>query len=169
MENYNPYEEPKGSILLGILGALVGAVIGAVVWAVVGALGYIASIVGFLIAFLASKGYDLFHGRQGKVKVVVLILCVILAVMLGNAGTAAWQLHEVYRDEGVAAYLSETDYFGVMIPLLMEDSDFVTSIAKDTLIGFVFAALGCFGTIKNSLTPKKKQEEPTQLPPPDAA
>lgn len=22
MENYNPYEEPKGSILLGILGAL---------------------------------------------------------------------------------------------------------------------------------------------------
>ena len=38
MENYNPYEEPKGSVLLGLLGALLGALVGAAVWAVVGAL-----------------------------------------------------------------------------------------------------------------------------------
>lgn len=169
MENYNPYEEPKGSVLLGLLGALLGALMGAAVWAVVGALGYIASIVGFLIAFLASKGYDLLRGRQGKIKVVVLILCVILAVIIGNAGTTLWQLHEVYQEEGVAATLSEQAYFRIMIPLLLEDGDFIAAIAKDTLIGFVFAAIGCFGMLKNSLRPPKKQEAPAPLPPSDAA
>ncbi len=167
MEYYNPYEEPKGSVFLGLLGAIIGALLGAAVWALVGALGYIASIVGFLIAFLASKGYDLFHGRQGKVKVAVLILCVILAVIIGNMGTAVWQVHKAYQDENVAAYLSEPAFFKLMIPLLVKDSEFIASITKDTLVGLLFAALGCFGMLKSSLNPKKKNA-PTQLPPSDA-
>ena len=67
MELNNPFaheEEKKGSILGGILGALLGAAIGAFLWTLIGMLGYIASIVGFVIAFLASKGYDVQFGAR---------------------------------------------------------------------------------------------------------
>ena len=56
MENYNNvYEESKGSVVMGILGAAIGALIGAVVWALVGMAGYIVNVVGLLTAFLAGK------------------------------------------------------------------------------------------------------------------
>jgi hypothetical protein len=93
------YQENQGTVVGGFIGALLGALVGAIVWALVGMLGYIASIVGFLIAFLAGKGYDWFKGRPGKIKVVILVLCVILAVFIGNIGSYAWMIHDVYQEE----------------------------------------------------------------------
>ena len=157
MENYNNvYEEPKGSVVMGILGAAIGALIGAVVWALVGMAGYIVSAVGLLTAFLADKGYDLLHGRQGKIKVVVLLVCVILAVLLGNAGTTAIQIHQVYEEEGYSLYIKESAFFQMMVPALMEDSDFVGAIVKDSALGLLLAGLGCFGLVSNAN--KKKQK-----------
>ncbi len=161
MEYNNVYEEPKGSIILGAVGALIGALLGAVVWALVGLMGYMASIVGFLIAFLASKGYDLMHGRPGKCKLFILILCVILAVVAGNLGTAAIQVHQVYVEEGYSAFMSEGVFFELMIPALMEDSDFTGAIVQDSLMGILFAALGCFGLLRDTVS-KKKKAAPSQ-------
>ena len=50
-------DEDTGSYLSGAVGALIGALIGAIVWAIVLNFGYVASIVGLLIGFLAEKGY----------------------------------------------------------------------------------------------------------------
>ena len=103
MENNFEYvqetQEKKGSVITGFIGALLGAAIGAVAWAAVGMMGYIASIIGFVIAFLADKGYDLFKGRQGTVKMVILIICVVLAVAAGTLGTAVWQIHNEYTEQ----------------------------------------------------------------------
>ena len=59
MENNFEYvqetQEKKGSVITGFIGALLGAAIGAVAWAAVGMMGYIASIIGFVIAFLADN------------------------------------------------------------------------------------------------------------------
>ena len=157
MENYNNvYEEPKGSVVMGILGAVIGALIGAAVWALVGMAGYIVSAVGLLTAFLADKGYDLLHGRQGKIKVVVLLVCVILAVLLGNVGTTAIQIHQVYEEEGVSLYIKESAFFQMMVPALMEDSDFVGAIVKDSALGLLLAGLGCFGLVSQAGRKKNK-------------
>lgn len=157
MENYNGiYEEPRGSVIMGILGAAIGALIGAVVWALVGMLGYIVSVVGLLTAFLASKGYDMLHGRQGKIKVVVLLVCVILAVLLGNAGTAAMQIHQVYQEEGYSLYINESAFFRLMVPALLEDSDFIGAIVKDSALGIGLAILGCFGLVSQAGRKKAK-------------
>ena len=60
MENQESiYEEKQGNLLTGILGALLGALIGTALWVLVGVWGYVASIVAWLTAFLAGKGYDL--------------------------------------------------------------------------------------------------------------
>ncbi len=69
MENQESiYEEKQGNLLTGILGAFLGALIGTALWVLVGVWGYVASIVAWLTAFLAGKGYDLLHGRPGKAK-----------------------------------------------------------------------------------------------------
>ena len=150
MENYNGIcEESRGNVIMGILGAAIGALIGAVVWALVGMAGYIVSLVGLLTAFLADKGYDLLHGRQGKIKVAVLLICVILAVLLGNAGTVAVQLHQVYQEE-YALYIGEAAFFRLTLPVLMKDGDFIGAIVKDSALGLFLAILGCIGLVANA-------------------
>lgn len=164
MENYNIYEEPKGNILSGVIGALIGAILGAVIWALVGMLGYIAAVAGLLIAFLASKGYDLMKGRPGVPKLIILIICVILAVILGNVLCTGIQMHQLYVEEGYSAWMDEVSFFKLMTPILLEDSEFTGSFTQDTLMGFFFAALGCFGILRDTVSKKKKQPEAIETP-----
>lgn len=167
MENNCPFTpEKKGSIIGGFIGALLGAAIGAVAWALVGMMGYIASIIGFVIAFLADKGYDLFKGRQGTVKMIVLILCVVLAVFAGTIGTAVWDIHTAYNEE--LNSLTELEKKIYTIPTEEEfmidcfnDSEMHTAILKDAGMGLVFGLLGSFGLIKAA---KKKQSEVASAP-----
>ncbi len=144
-----------GGNFLGIFGALIGAAIGAVVWAAVGVMGYIASIVGILIAFLAGKGYELLGGRPGAFKVIVMILCVMLAVVAGSIGTEVYWLHDLYQEEvaGVPASMiamTEMEFIVDTIPLLWEDAEVFAEFSKDILMGWGFAALGCFGLLRKS-------------------
>ena len=143
----------RGSILTGSIGALLGALVGAALWAGVSIAGYMASIVGFVIAFLAGKGYDLFKGRKGKIKAIVLIVCVVLAVAIGNAGSYAFMIHEVYHEllaelpeEELQYALTEGEFYALMV----QDSEVVGEFIKDFVVGLVFAALGCFTEIRNA-------------------
>lgn len=154
--------------LLAILCAIIGALLGAAVWALVGIAGYVASVVGMLIAFLAIKGYDLAHGRPGALKTVTILICVILAVVVGTAGAIVYQLHEVYV-EGVAELrswekaLPEMEYFSLIIPELMQDSEFIGSLMKDLLLGWFFAFLGSFGLLRSAGKRDAQRQAPVML------
>ena len=166
MENNFEYvqetPEKKGSVITGFIGALLGAAIGAVAWAAVGMMGYIASIIGFVIAFLADKGYDLFKGRQGTVKMVILIICVVLAVAAGTLGTAVWQIHNEYTEQINALTDLEKKMYEIMtegefMKEILMDSEVQTSLIKDSALGLVFGILGSFGLISAAKTGKTKQ------------
>lgn len=142
--------EKKGSVIGGIIGALVGALIGAALWAAVGIMGYIASIVGFVIAFLADKGYDLLKGRQGVVKIIVLILCVVLAVAAGTLGTYVWMSHDVYQEELAslpefqkAFVISEQEF----MMEIFSDQEVQSEMLKDGGLGLLYGFMGSFGLI----------------------
>ena len=85
--NENRKQETGGSYVSGLIGALLGAVIGAVLWAIVLNMGYVASIIGLVIGFLAEKGYNLLRGKQGKGKIGILILAIVLGVLIGTFGS----------------------------------------------------------------------------------
>lgn len=166
MENNFEYvqetQEKKGSVITGFIGALLGAAIGAVAWAAVGMMGYIASIIGFVIAFLADKGYDLFKGRQGTVKMVILIICVVLSVAAGTLGTAVWQIHNEYTEQINALTDLEKKMYEIMtegefMKEILMDSEVQTSLIKDSALGLVFGILGSFGLISAAKNGKKKQ------------
>lgn len=169
MENNYEYvqetQEKQGSVITGTIGALLGAAIGAVAWAAVGMMGYIASIIGFVIAFLADKGYDLFKGRQGTIKMIVLIICVVLAVGAGTLGSAIWDIHSVYNEE--LNSLTEIEKKIYDIPTEKEfmiecfsDSEMHVALLKDAGLGLVFGILGSYGLIKAAKDGKKKQAAP---------
>jgi len=164
MENNYEYvqetQEKRGSVIGGFIGALIGAGIGAVVWTLVGMAGYIASIVGFVIAFLADKGYDLLKGRQGVIKMIVLIVCVVLAVAAGTLGTYVWTIHNEYNEQLSQLTEFEKKYFEIateeeFMKDVLSDSEVQTEMIKDSALGLVFGIMGSIGLIAAAKNGKK--------------
>jgi hypothetical protein len=141
----------KGSLLPGILGAAMAAIAGAIPWALVFALGYMASIVGILIGLIVSKGYDLLHGRQGRVKIAVVLLFILLSVALGQVAGTSYQLSQYYDETkaGLSQY-EEMAYSKTDAILLFwkedvwSDSETMREILSNFGLGVFFALLGCF-------------------------
>jgi len=139
--------------ILPVLGALLGALLGAVAWAIVGIMGYMASLVGLLIAFLISKGYALLGGKPGKLKIAALIICVILAVVIGNVACEIYGLHAFYQEEiqnlgPMEKAIPEDEVLRATIPLLWEDSEVRGEVIKDVAMGLLFAMLGCLEILR---------------------
>ena len=145
-------ESDTGSYVQGAIGAILGALLGAVVWGVVLYVGYVASLIGLLIGWLANKGYDLFHGKQGKGKIVILIFAVILGVLVGSLAPDAVVLGQMISSGEILGY-TYGDIPLMIVSLLAQDSEYASGVAGNMLMGLLFAALGVFGLLK-----KTKQE-----------
>lgn len=146
-------EKRAGHTALGILGAVLGALLGAAVWAAVAMFGYMASIVGALIAFLSAKGYDLLGGRPGRLKAVVLVVCIVLAVFVGNIVPIVWELHQVFAEEtlGYAQLpITEGEYMMEVFKLMSQDGEVMGQLAADMGVGLLFGFLGGYGMIRAS-------------------
>lgn len=140
-ENMQRKEEDNGSYGYGIVGAVIGALIGSLVWAIVLMAGYVAGIVGLLIGFLANKGYNLMKGKQGKAKIAILVIAIILGVLAGTVGGTCLQVISVMNDLDI-----EMQYFGELMQLYLEDGG-VAEIIGNAVIGLLFAGLGVFGLL----------------------
>lgn len=142
-ENSQRMQEDQGSYATGAAGAFIGAVLGAVVWALVLMAGYVAGLVGFLIGFLANWGYNLMKGKQGKAKIAILVAAVIIGVLIGTAGGYCLVVVDVMNQEGI-----EMEYFADFMGLILDDSEVQSGIARDVLMGLLFAGLGVYGLLK---------------------
>lgn len=148
-EEQERIEEDTGSYLSGALGAVGGAVIGAIVWAAVLLMGYVASIVGLLIGFLAEKGYTLARGKRGKGKIAILIIAIILGVILGTLGADVIDL-AMAIGSGELPDFAYGDILPFILFLLAEDAEYMTSVLSNCGMGLLFAALGVFGILKKT-------------------
>lgn len=139
-----------GTYVKGAIGALIGALLGAIVWAFVLNAGYVASLVGLLIAFLADKGYDLLKGRQGKGKVVTLIAAVILGVAVGTVLAEAMGIAGLI-DEGY--FIPEITYANIpdiFFYEMAENTEYATAVLANFGQGLLFAAIGVVFFIKQA-------------------
>lgn len=142
-------EEDTGNYFTGLLGALVGAVLGAVVWAIVLQMGYVAALVGLLIGFLAEKGYNLCKGKQGKGKIVILIVAVIVGVVLGTF-FSEWYSGAKLISSGELPGLEISDIPGLILLLLERDADVRSTFVGNIGTGLLFAALGVFALLRQT-------------------
>lgn len=147
-EDESRKQEDTGSYCMGLLGALLGATLGAVVWALVLLVGFVASIVGLLIGWLANKGYDLLKGKQGKGKVVILIIAVIFGVVAGTLATDMISLAQMIETGELLGW--ELRDIPMLMMLLFEDAEYVSATMGNVGMGLLFAALGVFGLLRKT-------------------
>lgn len=140
--------ERKGSYATGLIGALLGAAVGAVVWAVVLYFGYVASLVGLLIGFLAKLGYNLLRGKQGKGKIAILIVAVIFGVLLGTVASDAFALGQMISAGELAGWQYSDIPF--MLLMLLGDSEYVTATLGNIGLGLLFAFIGVFALLRKA-------------------
>ena len=171
MVENNPVEiQKEGSYVTGLIGALVGALIGAVAWCLVMQLGIIASLVGFVIGWLAEKGYTILRGKAGKGKLVILIVAVIFGVLAGTfaAHYVDWYqaIAEYYPNaaiviDGREVLVDYSDIPSLILYDLTNDSEYLFATVKDLLLGLLFAFMGVFSLLKNAARkPAPKAEAP---------
>lgn len=140
--------EDNGSYGSGFVGALLGGVLGSVVWGLVMTLGYLASVVGLLIGFLAERGYRLLHGRNGKGKLVILIVVIILSVILGTFLGECGIVYRALQEEGLTPALSELPGF---LALFIEIEPAVKrEVLANLGLGLLFALLGTYYILKRT-------------------
>lgn len=142
-------EEDTGNYFTGLLGALVGAILGAVVWAIVLQMGYVAALVGLLIGFLAEKGYNLCKGKQGKGKIVILIVAVIVGVVLGTF-FSEWYGGAKLISSGELPGLEISDIPGLIMLVLERNADARRVFIGNIGTGLLFAALGVFALLRQT-------------------
>lgn len=145
----NRKETAEGNYLTGFIGALLGSAIGAVLWAVVMYMGYVASIVGLAIGWLAEKGYNLLKGKQGKGKIAILIIAVIVGVLLGNFGADVITLVQMIG-AGELPGMAYGDIPLLMLVMLMEEPEYAAATVRYILMGLLFAALGVWGLLRRA-------------------
>jgi hypothetical protein len=138
-----------GTYFTGFLGALGGSALGAVAWTVVLNLGYVASIVGLLIGWLAEKGYRLFRGKQGKSKVAILALVIILGVLAGTVAADVFTLAGMISRGELPGFVYG-DILPLMVYLLEEDPEYAGATLSNILTGLLFAALGVWALLRKT-------------------
>lgn len=136
-------EETRDSYATGLVGAVLGGLVGAIPWAIVMYLGYVASIMGLLIGWLADKGYRMLHGRNGKLKVLILILATVIGVAAGTMGSQVAMV-AVMIAKGELPGFSYGDIFVLFKDYLLVDDEYISLLMKNMIMGLVYALLGVF-------------------------
>lgn len=148
-DNQQQKEERTGSYLGGAVGAFLGAALGAVVWAVVLYLGYVASLVGLLIGWLSEKGYTLLKGKQGKGKIVILILAIIFGVLLGTLAVDAFSLGSMILAGELPGW-TMGDIPVMILVMFMESPEYLQGTLGNMALGLLFAALGVIALLRKA-------------------
>lgn len=148
-DNQQQKQADTGSYGMGVLGALLGAALGAVVWALILMAGYVASIVGLLIGWLAEKGYTLLKGKQGKGKVVILIIAVIFGVLLGTFAADFFSLVQMINS-GELADFTVGEVPMLIVSMLLYSSEYLSTTLGNVAMGLVFAGLGVFALLRKT-------------------
>ena len=108
-----------------------------------------ASVVGLLIGFLAEKGYSLLKGKQGKGKIAILIVAIILGVVLGTLAADVIDLARAISS-GELYDFTYGEIPSIIAFLLAEDAEYRTAVLSNCGMGLLFAALGVFGLLRKA-------------------
>lgn len=133
-------DSDTGNYVTGFIGAMLGAALGGIAWGLVLLIGYVASVVGLLIGFLAERGYTLLKGKRGIGKVIILILATIFGVVFG-----------IFFSDAVTLLMKPSVRFGdlsELFTLLFQNDDYIRSTIGNIVLGLIFAGLGVFGLLR---------------------
>lgn len=146
-----PPEQPQKpeNMITGIIGAIAGALLGGFSIILLDQLGFVASLSGFLIAFLSLKGYEWLGGRLTKKGIITsIVLCALVPILSYFMSIAFYWTKDVpYPSLGEAfAWVLESALY----------IEFWQQIGLSLLMLYGFTALGAYSTISNAIKKSKQ-------------
>lgn len=151
-----PSDTPAAEVVLppenrvrGLLFALIAAPVGVVLFLIIWNLGYVASIVGFVIAFAAYWLYK--KGSGGRISTVGALL--VAAVTLVSLAIAF-----------IVAETSDLAAYNITWAQAMSHPEFVPALMSDLGMTALFGLIGCAAVIFTAFRESKAQAEPTTPP-----
>ena len=135
----------EGNYVTGLIGALLGSLVGSALWLAVSYIGFYASIVGFVMAYLAQFGYKLFRGRIQKGMPVIIMLSVVVGVLVANGVEIAIGLAQ--DPETGMSFLDALK----VAPMAFYNTEYfyVGKVWTNVAVGLLFAVLGSWRTIRD--------------------
>lgn len=136
-ENIAEAKQRPGNYFSGTLGAVCGALAGCVAWAIAYFLGYIVGAIAILVGVLASLFYDKCNGKNGAVKVIIVVLASLICIFFTMFCCYLISIKAMLAAEGIS--MNVMDAF----LLLIEDPEVKRAMIADGVIALIFALLGC--------------------------
>jgi hypothetical protein len=149
---------PPENLVRGLLLSLLAVPAGILVFVLIWNLGFIASIVGFGVAFAAFFLYRLGSGgrvsmRGAIVVAAVTVVTLVLAFIAAEVFTVAGAIAKV-NDVSVPEVLASPELFGFVVRTLTAP-DVVGALAGDAVMTLLFGALGCFTILRGAFREAK--------------
>lgn len=131
-------QQHTGSLLSGLVGALLGSLISSVLWFGLSQAGFVASLAGFVMAWLANFGYTKLGGKRNRAAPFIIFSAVLVAIVIAELASVSLSISQDY--EVPFLYVLGRSY------LIFSEPQFWRSIA----VGAVFALVGSFSILGKS-------------------
>lgn len=145
-------QPPAEDIARGTVFAAAAIPAGVIVWVVLWQFGFIASIVGFGVAYLAMFLYRFgagVVGRQGAIRVtVVTVLTLVLAFFGGVVSDVLGVWTADTGESAVSALVSPDFWNGFQV--IMGLDGVLASYVPDFALAMLFGLLGCFSVLRSA-------------------
>ncbi len=153
--------ETRENVVAGTVGALLGSLLGAASIILLDAAGYVAAISGVILAVCSLKGYELLGKKLSKKGVFISILFMVLMVWAGNRMSWTISIRDAYNQQYPNEAISLMECFQYLKQIITSEA--YTSYLGNLVMVAIFAILGAFPTVKNSMaasTGKTKETYP---------
>jgi hypothetical protein len=168
-QNYGEYQQagmPGGAVpaprtaredvVRGALFSLVVIPGGVIVWLILWNMGFIASIVGFLVAAGAARMYVLGSGGNLSRRGVWVIAAVTLATVLVSFLGSIWVDMATAMEVSPLAQLVDPQAWDLFALNVTDNPELLESYAGDFAMALLFSALGCFFTLRKLFAQTRK-------------
>jgi len=167
-QEYSFDREPD--VQRGTVFALVAVPAGIIAYVALYEVGFIASVVAFGVAWLATLLYRYGSGqevnRTGAVRVAIITLATIVAAI---AAGIIWDVAGLVADDYSTSPFTELtspDFWPYLVYDL-SDWEYFRQYIPDILIGLLFGIIGCFSTLRAAFGrpgSRRRHEPPTATP-----
>jgi len=151
-----PQESQGEDVGRGTIFALAAMPLGIIVWMVIWNFGWITSFVTFGVAALAARLYVMGTGGTLSRKGVWIVASITAVTALLAFIGGVWLDAVSYIGGSPLALILDPEPWDLMGYNLATNPDFVKGYAGDFLMALLFAALGCFFTLRSLFAATKK-------------
>ncbi len=139
-----------GNVLTGTVGAALGAIVGAIPWAIASFLGWFVAYLGFVISLASCKGYEILHGKETRIKGIIVLIMSVLAVVIAEYVAMLALIIKEFPGNPLGACISALN------SVIIADKEIQAELIKNLVIGWLFAVLGMYPLIKSIFTNVKQ-------------